>query len=276
MPTPVSPVADHLPEQLADLAASIAHSVGIRVRQMREGGVSLTGTKSSPTDIVTAADEEAERLIVRALVEARPQDGILGEEGASREGTSGIVWVIDPIDGTVNYLYNIPAYSVSIAATVSAPGAFFDGRRAISGAVYNPVSDELFTAWEGGGARCNGSAIRISDHGDLATSLVSTGFGYMVEDRTLQADVAAKLLPRVRDIRSLGSCAYDMCLLASGRLDAYYESGVHAWDYAAAALIAQEAGAMLLGRDDDTPPGGPLLVAAAPALAPLLRAAVTP
>lgn len=275
MPTPASPVAEHLPAQLADLAASTAHFVGSVVRQMREGGVSLTRTKSSQTDVVTEADEEAERLIVRALVEARPQDGILGEEGSSRDDTSGIVWVIDPIDGTVNYLYDIPAYAVSIAATVRAPGAFADGRRAIAGAVYNPATDELFTAWEGGGARCNGSAIQISGHDELATSLVATGFGYKVEDRTRQAEVAAKLLPHVRDIRRIGSCSYDLCLLASGRLDGYYESGIHTWDYAAAALIAQEAGAMLLGLDDETPPGEPLLVAAAPTLAPLLRAAVT-
>ena len=206
---------------------------------------------------------------------ARPNDGVIGEEGTSKDGTSGITWVIDPIDGTVNYLYNLPVYAVSIAATVNDPEAFADGHRAIAGAVYNPVGDELFEAWEGGGARCNGSAIQVSDHDDLATALVGTGFSYSAKNRAEQAAVLARLLPRVRDIRRIGVCAYDICLVAGGRLDGYYEKGVHPWDFAAAALIAREAGAMLLGRDADTPPGAPLLVVAAPTLAPLLRTAVT-
>ena len=263
-----------LPSALASLAADIAHSVGARILELREQGVSLAGTKSSRTDIVTAADTEAERLVVDALIKARPDDAILGEEGASRPGSTGITWVIDPIDGTVNYLYNIPAYAVSIAATVPDETAFADGRRAIAGAVYAPRTNELFVAHEGGGATRNGERISVSHEDDLATSLIATGFGYSEERRREQAEVVARLIPQVRDIRRIGSCAYDLCLLASGRLDGYYERGIQPWDYAAAALIATEAGATIVGRDASTPPGEPLFVAANPTLTPQLRAAL--
>lgn len=271
---PVAPHPSQLPQELAALAASIATTVGEAVRSMRETGVTLAGTKSSLTDIVTAADQEAERRVVQLLTDARPDDGILGEEGSSRPGTTGLTWVIDPIDGTVNYLYDIPAYAVSIAVTVSDPNATADGRRAIAGAVYNPATRELFEAWEGGGARRNSVPIHISGHTDLATSLVATGFGYSVQRRTEQAEVVAKLIPQVRDIRRIGSCAYDLCLLAQGSLDAYYERGIQPWDYAAGALIARESGALVIGLDAATPPGEPLLVAASPALAPVLRDAL--
>ena len=259
---------------LAQLAGEIARRVGVTIMERRAEGVSLTGTKSSATDIVTAADQEAERLIVQALADARPQDGLLGEEGASREGSSGITWVIDPIDGTVNYLYNIPAYTVSIAATVEDPQAFADGRRAIAGAVYNPRTDELFEAFEGGGATRNGAPIRVSACQDLGAALIATGFGYSAERRTEQAEVVARLIPRVRDIRRIGSCAYDLCLLAGGQIDGYYERGIQPWDYAAGALVATEAGAVLRGRDSATPPGEPLFVGAGPALVDALRSAL--
>ena len=262
------------PTELADLAAQIARTVGQRILHLREGGVSLAGTKSSETDVVTAADEEAEELIVAALRNARPDDAILGEEGASHEGSTGITWVIDPIDGTVNYLYNIPAYAVSIAATVPDAAAFADGRRAIAGAVYNPRTEELFEASVGAGSRRNGLPISVSGHTDLSTALIATGFGYSVERRTEQAEVVARIIPRVRDIRRIGSCAYDLCLLASGRVDGYYERGIQPWDYAAAALIAREAGAEVIGRDGTTPPGEPLFVAGSPGLASQLRAAL--
>ena len=263
------------PAELEDLAARVARSVGLRILELRDEGVSLTGTKSSQTDIVTAADQEAERLVVSALTDARPNDGILGEEGTARASSTGITWVIDPIDGTVNYLYNIPAYAVSIAATIEDPRAFADGRRAIAGAVYAPRTDELFTAHEGGGSRRNGERISVSGHTELGTALIATGFGYSVERRTEQAEVVARLVPRVRDIRRIGSCAYDLCLLASGRIDGYYERGIQPWDYAAAALIAHEAGAAIVGRDNETPPGEPLFVAASPGLTPQLRAALS-
>lgn len=265
------------PQELAELAAGCAEEVGKRIRTMREEGVRVAATKSSITDVVTAADREAERLLVEALTRARPEDGVLGEEGAGVIGTSGITWVLDPIDGTVNYLYDIPAYAVSVAATVADPDAFADGRRAIAGAVYNPRTGELFHAWHEGGAYLNGTPIRVVDGAErpsLAHALVGTGFGYTAERRKEQASVVAELLPQVRDIRRIGAASYDLCLLAAGRLDAYYERGLQPWDYAAGAHIAHEAGARLLGRDADTPPGEPLLVAAAPGLAEELRATI--
>ncbi|MBO1900801.1 inositol monophosphatase [Leucobacter weissii] len=267
---------------LADTAASLARSVGGVVRSLRDAGVAVAATKSSITDVVTAADREAERLLVEGLRELRPDDGILGEEGASVAGSTGITWVVDPIDGTVNYLYGLPAYAVSVAATVedaSAPeprrGGMADGRRAVAGAVYLPVTDELFTAWQGGGARLDGTALTGPDEVELSQALVGTGFGYTVDRRTEQAEVVRRLIPRVRDIRRIGSAATDLCLLAAGRLDAYYERGLQPWDYAAGALIAREAGALILGRDDATAPGEPLLIGGAPRLAEDLRSAIT-
>lgn len=261
-------------ESLTAIAADAARAVGDRIKDLRDGGVEVAATKSSSTDIVTTADQESERLLVEAISAARPDDAFFGEEGTGTTGSSGITWVLDPIDGTVNYLYGIPAYVVSVAATVADPTAFADGRRAVAGAVYNPSTGELFTAHRGGGSRLNGAAITIAGHDELGTALVGTGFGYSVERRTEQAEVVGKLIPRVRDIRRIGSCAYDLCMVACGRLDAYYERGVQPWDYAAGALIASEAGAALLGKDDATPPGEPLLVAAAPGLVRELRAAL--
>lgn len=262
------------PEALAELAriaADIARVAGTKIQELRAEGVTVAASKSSITDVVTAADRAAEELVVAALRAARPDDAILGEEGAGIAGTSGITWVIDPIDGTVNYLYDLPMYAVSIAATVADPSAMADGRRAVAGAVYAPRLDELYEAWESGGARLDGVPIRTSGKTELATSLVATGFGYTVERRIEQAEMVSRLVPRARDIRRMGSAAYDLCALAAGRLDAYFERGLQPWDYAAGALIAREAGAALLGRDDATPPGEPLMFVADPALVHELR-----
>ena len=262
-------------DALADVAASLARSVGGAIRSLREVGVDVAETKSSINDVVTAADRKAERLLLTGLRELRPDDGILGEEGASIDGTTGITWVVDPIDGTVNYLYDLPVYAVSVAATVAddAPGTMADGRRAVAGAVYLPVTDELFTARHEGGASLNGVPIDGPAETSLATALVATGFGYTVERRTEQAEVVRRLIPRVRDIRRIGSAAADLCFLAAGRLDAYYERGLQPWDYAAGALIARESGAELLGRGDAAP-GEPMLIAAAPDLARELHAEI--
>lgn len=261
----------HDAQQLARIASEIAMTAGDRILELRGRGVSVAASKSSEVDIVTEADRESERMVVESLLQARPDDGVLGEEGAGVEGTSGITWVIDPIDGTVNYLYDLPAYAVSIAATVPDEDAAADGRRAIAGAVFNPRTDELFEAWEGGGSRLNGAPITVSGKRELATALVGTGFGYTVERRTEQAEMLTRVLPRVRDIRRGGSAAYDLCSLAAGRLDAFYEHGLQPWDYAAALLIVREAGAGVLGLDDDTAPGEPALFAADPELVAQLR-----
>lgn len=264
------------PADLADIAATLARSVGEVIHSMRAAGVDVANTKSSINDVVTAADREAERLVAAGILNVRPDDSIVGEEGASVEGTTEITWVIDPIDGTVNYLYNIPAYAVSIAATVTdgAEGTMDDGRRAIAGAVYLPVTGELFTAWEGGGAFLNDAPLSGPSDTSLSTALVATGFGYTVERRTEQARVVSALIPKVRDIRRFGSAANDLCMLAAGRLDAYYERGLQPWDYAAAALIAREAGVTIVGLDGAAP-GEPMLIAAAPDLTIELHSAVS-
>lgn len=261
------------PAQLAQIAMEVARTAGDRVRKLRGQGVDVAAAKSSAVDIVTEADREAERIVTAALREARPNDGIVGEEGTGLEGSSGITWVIDPIDGTVNYLYNLPMYTVSIAATVPS-AAYADGRRAIAGAVYNPNSREMFEAFEGGGARLNGIRISPTGNTELATSLVATGFGYTATRRAYQAELAARLLPNVRDIRRLGSAANDLCMVAAGRVDAYYEIGLQPWDYAAGALIATEAGALIIGENDEQAPGEPFMFVAAPGLVHKLRTAV--
>lgn len=265
---------DISPEALSRIACDIALHAGELIATLRDRGVSVAASKSSAVDIVTEADREAERVIVSMLSAARPEDGVLGEEGTGIAGTSPITWVIDPIDGTVNYLYDIPAFAVSIAATVRDENAFADGRRAIAGAVFNPRTGELFEAWEGGGSRLNGSPIAASGKTELATALVGTGFGYTVERRIEQAEMTSRVLPRIRDIRRIGSGALDLCNVAAGRLDAFYELGLQPWDYAAGALIASEAGAAIIGRDDATRPGEPLLFTGAAELVGELRAVV--
>ncbi len=222
------------PVELLDLARTIARDVGTEAAERRQTGFSWS-TKSSSADVVTEIDTWAEDTIVARIGQARPDDGLIGEEGTNRTGTSGISWVIDPIDGTTNFLYDIVGWSVSIAAS--------DGTRALAGAVYDPVRDELFSASLGGGAHRNDSSISVSSKDELATALIATGFGYAAERRAHQADVLTRVLPHVRDIRRLGGAALDLCAVACGRVDAYFERGLSPWDSAAGALIAAEAGA---------------------------------
>lgn len=250
--------------ELLDLAERAAHAAGTLIKSRTDSDSMAAGadvevmhTKSSPTDVVTAMDTASERLLRTTLLGARPDDGFLGEEGSDDVGTSGVRWVVDPIDGTVNYLYDIPQYAVSIAAEL-------DGE-VVVGVVHNPVSGETFTALRGGGAWLNGDAIRISAQTELSLALVGTGFGYSAERRARQAEVAAALLPLVRDIRRFGSAALDLCFLACGRYDAYYEQGLNPWDLAAGGLVASEAGAQL-GGAHGAPAGSPLVIAASPAL----------
>jgi myo-inositol-1(or 4)-monophosphatase len=193
-------------------------------------------TKSSPTDPVTEYDRAAERLIVDALRSSRPDDAIVGEEGADDAGTSGLEWHIDPIDGTANFVYDLPNWCTSVAVVDS------DGP--LAGAVYVPVTDELFSAARGGGATLNGVQIACSSATELSHALVGTGFSYSAVRRAGQARRLSRLLPDVRDVRRLGSAAIDLCFVACGRLDAYFEEYLNSWDLAAGVLIAQEAGAI--------------------------------
>jgi myo-inositol-1(or 4)-monophosphatase len=191
-------------------------------------------TKSSPTDPVSEADLAAEDAIRRVLAERRPGDAILGEEGGQTDGSGDLRWVIDPLDGTVNFLFGVPQFAVSVACE--------DRDGALVGVVLDPVRDECFSATRTGDPRLNGRPISASDRGQLSTALVATGFAYDAEDRARQAQVITRILPRVRDIRRAGAAAIDLAWCACGRYDAYFERGLKRWDYAAGALIAARAG----------------------------------
>jgi len=227
--------SDPVLSQLADLASTVAMEAGTLVTDIRSESLGALNTKSSPTDLVTAADSQAEELITRRLLDMRPDDSILGEEGVTHHGTSGVTWHIDPIDGTTNYVYGIPAYCVSIGAEV-------DGQLA-AGAVYDPSMKELFVGVKGQGAQLNGKELSASTKVDLSTALIATGFSYHTENRRQQAQRMVGVLPAVRDIRRSGSAALDLCSVACGRIDAYFEQDLNMWDLAAGALIAAEAGA---------------------------------
>jgi myo-inositol-1(or 4)-monophosphatase len=244
--------------ELLALAVDTAREAGALVARRRaEAPVEVSATKSSPTDVVTASDTAAERLIRERIGAARPDDGFLGEEGGDSHGGSRVRWVVDPIDGTVNYLYGIPIYAVSIAAEV-------DGVVTV-GAVHNPVSGETWTALRGQGAWLDGEPVRTGVRADPAEALVGTGFAYDVATRAEQARQVARLLPRVRDIRRIGSASLDLCAVATGRLDAYVEQGLKPWDLAAGGLVAREAGARVGGLGE-AEAGERLVVAANPRL----------
>jgi myo-inositol-1(or 4)-monophosphatase len=236
-------MSDPDPLALRDLACRVAEEAGALLLGALDG-VREVSTKTSPTDVVTEIDRASEELIVRRLLEARPDDAILGEEGGAREGTSGVRWVIDPLDGTVNYLYRIPAFCVAIAAEV--------GGRAVAGVVHDPSHGDTFAAAEGHGATRNGVPVHPSPADTLATALIGTGFEYRAEVRRVQARVVAEVLPQVRDVRRFGSAALDLCSVACGRLDGYFERGLQPWDSAAATLIVHEAGGVAKQLPDGT------------------------
>lgn len=228
--------APELYEQLRDVAAEVAADAATLVARLREHAVLPVATKSSRTDVVTAADTAAERAVRDLLARRRPGEVVLGEEEGGAPAVPGSVsWVVDPIDGTVNYLYGLPWYAVSVAAQR-------DGRT-LAGAVVQPGAGRCFAAARGGGATLNGSPIHASTTTDLGLTLLATGFSYRVERRARQAELVARLLPAVRDVRRAGSAALDLCSVACGWVDAYVEHGLNRWDWAAGALIAEEAGA---------------------------------
>jgi myo-inositol-1(or 4)-monophosphatase len=222
---------------LRDLALATAREAGDLIVRLRLEGVEVAGTKSSDIDIVTRADQAAEALVKAHLLGARPDDGLVGEEGDDLSGTSGVVWIVDPIDGTVNYLYGHPHFAVSVAAEV-------DGE-VVAGVVVAPALGLEYVAVRGGGATCNGAPVRPRSVVPMAQRLVATGFSYEQPARAREAAYIARLLPRVRDLRRLGSCALDLCGVAAGTLDAYVEEGPHIWDHAGAGLVVAEAGATL-------------------------------
>jgi myo-inositol-1(or 4)-monophosphatase len=239
--------------ELLGVALDAARKAGALLRDGRPADLGVAATKSSQVDVVTEMDIAAEKLITDHIARLRPDDGLLGEEGASRAGSSGVRWVIDPLDGTVNYLYGLPSWSVSIAAEL-------DGE-VVVGVVEAPMRGETYQAVLGGGALVNGVQARRRPAPELAQALVGTGFGYVAERRAAQAEVVRTLLPQVRDIRRGGSAAIDLVDVGCGRLDAYYERGLNPWDLAAGDLFAREAGALTGGRPGERA-SGDLTVAA--------------
>lgn len=249
------------PLVLLDLARAAAQDAGSLLLDGLDRARTDIRTKSSATDMVSEMDGAAEALLVDRLLGVRPDDGMLGEEGTSVDGTSGVRWIVDPLDGTTNYLYGLPGFGVSIAAEQ-------DGV-VVAGVVLDVVRGELFAAVAGGGATRNGHPISVSAAGDLSTALVATGFSYDADRRRRQAEVLVQVLPLVRDVRRLGAAAVDLCAVACGRVDAYYERGLAPWDLAAGCLIASEAGAVVQSLDERPVRSGALLAAAPGIAAPL-------
>jgi myo-inositol-1(or 4)-monophosphatase len=251
-----------LTDELLTLARRLATEAGAFLLDGLHGERVAIETKSSSSDMVSEMDRGAERMLVDGILAARPHDGILGEEGTDTMGTSGVRWVIDPLDGTTNYLYGQPQWSVSI-------GIEIDGIASV-GVVDAPMLRETYTATLGGGARCNERAIHVSTCDTLASALLATGFGYDAALREWQGGIVSTLLPEIRDIRRAGSAALDLCFVASGRVDGYYERGCNAWDLCGGSVIVREAGGMSTGLIDEQPLRH-LVVAAGPSLHPLLR-----
>ena len=222
--------------ELRKVAETVAVEAADLVRDRRAGGTSVAARKTSAVDVVTAVDRESESFLRRRLAVLRPGDGFLGEEGGRRAAESDVTWVVDPIDGTVNFLYGLPQYCVSVAAVDP-------GQRSLAGAVVDVTRGTVFSAALGAGATQDGDVVQVRGPAPLAEQLFLTGFQYRSEVRRLQGAAVAQLVPRIRDIRRMGSAALDLCALAAGTADAYVEEGLQLWDRAAAALVATEAGA---------------------------------
>jgi myo-inositol-1(or 4)-monophosphatase len=254
--------------ELLALAEATARAAGAQLREAFARGGHEISSKSTPTDLVSEADRAAEQLIRDRLLAARPGDAILGEEGGSAAGSSGVRWVVDPLDGTVNFLFGIPQWAVSIAAE--------DETGVVCGVVYDPILDELWSAERDGPARLDGAEITGSRQTDLGQAMVATGFGYSAQARAAQGAVVARLLPQVRDIRRIGAAALDLAWAAGGRYDAFYERGLNPWDCAAGALLCERAGLVVEDLAADGEAGAGILVAAPALVEPLRRLIAAP
>ncbi|MHB1986786.1 MAG: inositol monophosphatase family protein [Acidimicrobiales bacterium] len=258
-----APAGREVLSELARVATAIAREAGTLLLGYYDGAApsevlrSSVRSKSTRTDLVTEADRSSEGLILERLSAQRPSDGVLGEEGSRRPGTSGLTWVVDPLDGTINFVYGFPAFAVSIACTRH--------EEALVGVVFDPLREEMFVAMSGEGSSMNGKRLQILAGPPLSETLVATGFGYESERRRSQAGLLQMVLPAVRDLRRAGAASLDLCWLAAGRVDACYEAGLAPWDHAAGALVVTEAGG-IVDFVDGLVPGASTLIAAAPVL----------
>jgi len=254
----------HYP-RLQELAEDAARAAGAILLERWQQPPSGVRTKSSDTDPASDADRAAEVAIITRIRAARPDDTIIAEEGGRSAGKSSVRWLIDPLDGTVNYLYGIPQWSVSICA--------LEGNEAVAAVVFDPLRNELFTATRGAGARCGDARLAVSTETELARVLLITGFSYVADERGVQARQQAALIPHVRDLRRFGSAALDLAWVAAGRVDAYMETFANPWDWAAGTLLVREAG----GRASDVPgvrAGTPGILASGPGVHDALLALV--
>lgn len=234
---PVVSDSPSLGSQLRQIAESLAREAGDMALRGRKSGPLTATTKSSPIDMVTQFDKASEEMITKGLTALRPEDSIIGEEGASKEGTSGITWHIDPIDGTTNFYFDLPMWAVSIGAV--------DEHGPLAGAVYVPALGEMFSGARSEGATMNGEPISVRDNDDIADALVCTGYSYLISEREVHAKRVANIVMKVRDLRRFGAAAVDLCFVASGRLDVYFEEHLNSWDLIAGQVIATEAGAII-------------------------------
>ncbi len=257
-------------QELLALAVSIAHDAGALAATRRAEGVTIAASKSSLADIVTAADREVEDLIRGRLREERPDDGFFGEESGAEPGTSGVTWIVDPIDGTVNYTYGIPHYAVSIAAVTGEPTpAQWTAQVAV---VHSPAVGETFTATRGGGAWLGDTPLQVSAPTD-AGALLATGFGYDPAQHEGDLERVRAVLPFARDLRRAGAASLDLAYVAAGRLDGYFEKNLQPWDHAAGGLLVTEAGGVI-GGEPDGRPGREMVIAAGEETFARLHAAI--
>ena len=256
--------------ELVRLAEEIAREAGELARRRREEGVRIAATKSALADIVTDADREVEARIRARLAAARPEDGFLGEESGAERGTSEVTWVVDPIDGTVNYSYGIPHYAISIAAVTGEP---VPQKWTIeAGVVFSPVIGELFHAARGTGAWLGDRRLQVSTPTD-AGALVATGFGYDPATHAGDLERVRRVMPLARDLRRAGAASLDLAYVAAGRLDAYFERGLYPWDHAAGGVLVTEAGGVIGGEPDGFP-GREMTIAASPELFHQIHSAI--
>jgi myo-inositol-1(or 4)-monophosphatase len=227
------------------LATEAAREAGALLLELRRSPATGVRAKSSATDLVSEADERAERAIVTAIRQRRPDDALIAEEGSSARGSSGVSWYVDPLDGTINYLYGIPQWSVSICCA--------DSAGPLAAVVFDPLRGELFSATRGGGARLGVQRLAVTDRSDLASALIATGFGYDAAQRSTQGRILANVMGDVRDVRRFGSASLDLCFVAAGRFDGYFESVDKPWDWIGGALLVREAG----GRVTELTPANP-------------------